>query len=148
MRFKCNKEPKCKFCGECCKFPSANLTEQDEESIKLSLFEKTGTLYIYPFNRFGLSISPKEKVILEEQANKLGKKIKILPKKIFLTNNGIITYDYFLDAKVCPFLDNNQCSIYEKRPKICRQFPKVENDNKEFLEFQKNNIIIKENYIQ
>ena len=146
MRFRCNKAEPCKFCGECCKFPSANLPNEDEERVKKALFEKTGTLYIYSFDRFGLSVNLKEKAILEEEAEKQDKKITILPKKVFITDKGPIIFDYFLDAKVCPFLKNNKCTIYKQRPNICRQFPKVENDNKDFLKFQEENNLIKEDY--
>lgn len=84
---------------------------------------------------------------MEHEAENKKIKTNVLPKKIFITEKGIIVYDYFIDADVCPFLTKeNRCGIYEKRPLICQQFPKVEYDNKEFLIFENENKIIKINY--
>jgi Fe-S-cluster containining protein len=148
MRFKCNKIEPCKFCAECCRFrEKIDFNEKEELNIKKALFEKTGTIYLYPFSRYTINITIKEKEILEKEAKKKGIKINILPKKIFITKEGIAVYDYFIDADVCPFLTKeNRCSIYEKRPLICQQFPKIEYDNTEFERFQKGNLIIKIGY--
>ena len=148
MRFKCNKKEPCVFCAECCRFrEKTDFNEKEELKIKKSLFSKTGTLYIYPLSRFTINITPQEKEVLEEEARKKGVKIDILPKKIFLSDKGIIIYDYFIDADVCPFLTSeNRCSIYEKRPLICKQFPKIEYNNSEFENFEKENKIVKVNY--
>lgn len=148
MRFKCNKKEPCLFCAECCRFREKNdFTEKEELKIKKSLFSKTGTLYLYLFSRYTINITPQEKEILEKEAEEKGVKIDILPKKIFISDKGIIIYDYFIDADVCPFLTSeNKCSIYEKRPLICRQFPKIEYDNSEFKEFENGNLIIKTDY--
>jgi Fe-S-cluster containining protein len=148
MRFKCDKKEPCIFCAECCRFREKNILDEKEElKVKKSLFLKTGTLYLFPFSRYTINITPKEKEILETEAKKNGVKINILPKKIFITEPGILIYDYFIDADVCPFLNSeNRCIVYEKRPLICQQFPKVEYDNKEFKEFERNNLIIKTGY--
>jgi Fe-S-cluster containining protein len=117
--------------------------------VKKALFAKTGTIYLFPFSRYTINITKEEKEILEKKAKEKRFKIKILPKKIFITEKGIVIYDYFIDADVCPFLDeNNRCSIYEFRPKICKEFPKVEYDNSNFIEFKQNNNIVGINYEQ
>ena len=148
MRFKCNKKEECKFCAECCRFrEKTDFNEKEESDIKRALFAKTGTLYLYPFSRYTINITAEEKKILEEVAKKKEIEINILPKKIFITDEGIIIYDYFIDADVCPFLTaDNKCSIYEKRPLICRQFPNIGYDNSDFLSFKNSHNIIKVNY--
>lgn len=148
MRFKCNKKEPCRFCAECCRFREKQVLDQNEElNVKKKLFAKTGTLYLFPFSRYTINITPQEKEILEKEASDKDVKINVLPKKIFLTDKGIIIYDYFIDADVCPFLTkDNRCSIYEKRPLICKQFPKVEYDNSEFGMFLNEIITIKINY--
>ena len=40
--------------------------------------------------------------------------------------NLAVCVHYWLDAP-CPFLINNECSIYEKRPLVCKGFPMVNN---------------------
>jgi Fe-S-cluster containining protein len=44
-----------------------------------------------------------------------------------LKSNTTIVFNYTLDGQDCPFLNDNLCSIYEKRPLVCRQFPCIQN---------------------
>ena len=38
-------------------------------------------------------------------------------------------WDWFVDHEVCPFLKgDNECTIYEYRPEICRMFPEIKNE--------------------
>lgn len=146
---RCTSNGDCKRCtAECCKFTDrASFPLEEELKIKKSLFEKTGTLYIYPFSRFTISVTPEEKKVLEIDAKNLGIKISFLPKKIFLTEEGIMIYDYFIDAEVCPFLtDDFLCRVYPHRPKICKDFPFGKYDNEEFLDFKNNTRVIKKDY--
>ncbi|MBD3164702.1 hypothetical protein GF323_05885 [Candidatus Woesearchaeota archaeon] len=147
MRFKCNKLVSCVSCGECCRFSEEpGLSDAEEERIKRALFRKTGTIYLYAFSRYTISITKQEKAVLEKEAEIKGISISILPKKIFITRSGIHIYDYFIDAKACPFLVNKRCVIYEKRPWICRQFPRISYDNADFIKFQNSNEIVKDDY--
>ena len=145
--FECGKIDSCRHCGACCNFrDNPGFDEEDELKIKISLFHKTGTLYLYPFSRYTINLLPKEKIILENDAKERHINITILPKKVFLSDKGIIEYDYFIDADVCPFLNNNRCLIYEHRPLICRQFPEIKYENSSFLKFQKETHIVKVDY--
>ena len=56
---------------------------------------------------------------------KIGSDRKILPYILFfdISNKVAIVNSYTLDEGACPFLKDNKCSIYEKRPVICRTFP-------------------------
>ena len=149
MRFKCNKELPCIGCAECCRFREKINLDEDEEKIKIALFQKTGTIYLYPFSRYTINITKDEKEILEKKARKKNLIIRILPKKVFLTKDSILIYDYFIDHDVCPFLtEENKCSIYESRPKICQDFPEMKYSNNVFEEFQKeyDKKVIKEDY--
>lgn len=40
------------------------------------------------------------------------------------TAEGILFKD-----RVCPFLDENKCSVYECRPEVCRSYPHLHKDN-------------------
>lgn len=42
--------------------------------------------------------------------------------------------DYVLQSVPCPFLeDNNECQIYEHRPKACREYPHTDRDKQSQL---------------
>jgi len=148
MKMNCCSDCPCVDYAECCHFPDGGMPEKEELSIKKELFKKTGTLYLYPFSKLTINITPKENEILKKEAKKLGIKVKFLPKKIFITKDNIVIYDYFIDSpsRICPFLKDNKCQIYPNRPEICRQFPNIKHDNTQFKQFQANNLIIKENY--
>jgi len=38
-------------------------------------------------------------------------------------NDMVMTYGYSINGERCPFLEDNQCSIYDVRPMTCRSFP-------------------------
>ena len=122
------------------------MDKNEEERIKRAIFMKTGVIYGFPLKKLGLSITFEEKTILEKAAARLKINIRILPKKIFVTERGVIVYDYFIDSDSCPFLKNNNCQVYEIRPKICRDFPKTKYDNRNFEIFCSQNNIIKNDY--
>lgn len=64
-------------------------------------------------------------LFIESDINRIAKHLKLKPGKF------IDTYlkkdednDYVLQTVPCPFLDSdNYCSIYEVRPKACREYP-------------------------
>ena len=147
MKFNCNKTEKCSCCSMCCHFREHDVVDDtDDDNIKRSLFVKTGVIYLYNLNKYTINLTPKEKEELLIEAKNRNIEIKILPKKIFLGEDYIYVYDYFIDAEICPFLVDKRCSIYEKRPKICREFPKIIYDSKEFHDFQDTHKIIKKEY--
>lgn len=88
----------CKGCGACCKdFGSGKC---------LPIFEW-------------------EKEILEQEAKKLGISLNIKPTVFLLDKKSgkAFAYKYGMFNMPCPFLINNKCSIYLKRPLICQKFP-------------------------
>jgi len=84
---------RCLQCGECCR----HLVGQ----------------------KFGMAVTPKEKRRLEILGGRRGVNPHLLP----LTWNGYKVTLYQFADKVCPFLKNNRCSIYEWRPLACRMYP-------------------------
>lgn len=64
-------------------------------------------------------------MIFEKDVDRLSKYLGIKPgelieKYLFLDNDGT----YAMKQTPCPFLgENNYCTIYEGRPKACREFP-------------------------
>ena len=125
LKYKCGLKGPCKKCGNCCRFRPIKI-EFDEEKVKREFYYATGFLYLFSFTRMTITLLPWEVKILKNEAKKRGISIKILPKKFVLKNNEAVPIDYFLDHDVCPFLSKNLCTIYEKRPLICRCFPDFE----------------------
>ena len=121
----------CVLCGRCCHFRREKALSADEElQIKQQVYAKTGVLYAYPFERFGLSLSTEEKKKFIEFAEKKGIEISIKPKKILhdVERGRFIVIDWFLDHDDCPFQDEKGCcSIYENRPQVCNDFPEIKN---------------------
>lgn len=125
---------KCKACrdaghcvrtGECCHIRE-NVTIKDEAKIKQQVYANSGVLYLYPLSRYTISLNHQESQYMREEAKRRGIKISILPKKVIYdpVDDIAIVYDWFVDHEVCPFLEGkNHCSIYDKRPNICQDFP-------------------------
>lgn len=95
MKFECKK------CGWCCKNFS-----QNKGISGLPLFEW-------------------EKDKFEKLAEKKGIKLYFQPTDlIFDKRSGKhICITFSMENEPCPFLENNQCSIYSERPIVCRSFP-------------------------
>ncbi len=131
--YECKNTLVCVKSGDCCQFNRKDfLTEEEDLKLKGQMYLKTGIIYLYPFSRYTISLSLEEKKRLEKEAKKQGKKIKILPKKIFydLDNDKVHVIDYFLDKDgPCTFYEG-KCTIYEKRPAVCRHFPKKDFEHK------------------
>jgi len=91
----------CKHCGQCCK--------------RFGLGEKNF-----------LPIFEWEAREFEVQAKKKGILVDVKPNRMFFEeiNRKIVILGYGLYSSPCPFLTkDNDCSVYEKRPIICRRFP-------------------------
>lgn len=93
---------KCKKCGFCC-----------------SNFGKDKAL---PFFEWEISKIKKE-------AEKRSIKLRIKPLNLMFDKKlGIYFFpQYGMLNEPCPFLKNNKCSIYHKRPLVCKMFPVVKN---------------------
>ncbi|MBN2112136.1 YkgJ family cysteine cluster protein [Candidatus Woesearchaeota archaeon] len=122
----CN-EKVCKRCGWCCTNlgKEIDLTEDEELKLKKHIFNKVGVVYIRTLRKFYLALSPEEARVLKNEAKKLGINLEVLPNKLIYDkdNNKVIVYDYYLNHDSCPFYKKNLCTVYEKRPASCRQFP-------------------------
>ncbi|MBU0461033.1 MAG: YkgJ family cysteine cluster protein [Nanoarchaeota archaeon] len=134
--YNCKKTLVCERCGDCCRFRSPqSFTHAEDLSIRKAMYEKAGIIYIYPLDRFTISITDKEKDVFETRAKELKVKVHILPKKVILKEGKIIVLDWFLDHDVCPFLEGtNTCRIYDDRPLICKVFPRTKYSKEEEME--------------
>jgi Fe-S-cluster containining protein len=75
-------------------------------------------------NNSGLALFFDEKELLIKEAKNKGIELSIKPFRAFMAkNNKIIVFKWFLNHDACPFLINDSCAIYDKRPLICRSFP-------------------------
>jgi Fe-S-cluster containining protein len=96
MKFECKK------CGKCC-----TIIKNNEKSMG------------------GLPLFEWEKEELEKIALENGIKLMIGPTDLVFDkkSNSYICINFSLKQEPCVFLKDNKCSIYEKRPFICRYFP-------------------------
>ena len=72
-------------------------------------------------------------LVLEDEIQPICNKFGILKEEF---KNKYLEKDeeegeYIINKKPCPFLDNNQCSIYDIRPEDCKSFPHLHKE--EFL---------------
>jgi Fe-S-cluster containining protein len=99
------------------------------------------------FGKIGVLLLPKEKKDIEEQAESLGIKIRILPRLgVGKSDEGAIPESVLAyqlmgkerDGNICPFLETegpersphggSPCTIYDKRPAACKAYPLVSID--------------------
>lgn len=75
--------------------------------------------------------------IYDKDIERMAKALKIKPSKVLDTYLKIDEDgDYVFKSMPCPFLmDDNYCSIYESRPKACREYPHT--DRKNFAQIYK-----------
>lgn len=137
-KFVCQEGQPCNRCGGCCKIrENFRMDVKDEHHIKEQVYRRTRVLYLYPLNRYTISLSHEEKARLERIGKERNVPINILPKKVIYdaVNDKAQVWDWFVDHNVCPFLKgDNECTIYEDRPEICRMFPEIKNE--QFFEIQ------------
>jgi len=131
-RFPCQDGEPCNRCGGCCKIrENFRMDVVDELTIKQKVYARTRVLYLYPMNRYTISLSNEEKARLERIAKERNISISILPKKVIydVKTDKAVVWDWFVDHEICPFLKgDNECTIYEDRPEICRMFPEIKNE--------------------
>lgn len=133
----CSKEP-CSRCGRCCRefFTDVGLTEEEDRKIRQSIYSTTGIIYPHPVV-MRLCVSPEEAEAMKAEAKNRGIALKIIPNKVVYDseNDKVVVIDFILDHDQCPFVsDENLCSIYGKRPRVCRQFPNIESNMPEIKE--------------
>lgn len=99
------KNFECLKCGKCCKNFGSN-----------SSFS-------------GLPLFEWEKEEFEKLAKEKGICLKISPTNVIYDKKSktYVNISYFMENQPCPFLKENKCSIYQKRPIVCRSFPLARN---------------------
>jgi Fe-S-cluster containining protein len=129
-RFKCNKKAPCLRCGGCCHIREKEFLDKDEDlQVRKGIYAKAGIIYLYPMSRYTISLTNEEKTVMEKLAKEKKIKLRVLPKKVVIQDDKVIVIDWFVDHEVCPFYKDNECTIYEHRPKVCSIFPEVHNKN-------------------
>jgi len=137
--FSCKNSLNCTSCGKCCIIRNKELktyfSETEDLYLREKIYENKGIIYLYPLDNYTISISIDERKKLINLAKNRNIKLKVLPKKIIITDGKIHIIDYFLDHDVCPFLKPpNFCNIYKHRPKVCKVFPKPYSIQNKILE--------------
>jgi len=131
-KFPCQDGEPCNRCGGCCHIrENFRMDVPDEQSIKQKVYARTRVLYLFPLNRYTISLSHEEAKRLAQLGKERSVKVSILPKKVIYDakNDKVFVWDWFVDHEVCPFLKgDNECTIYADRPEICRMFPKIKNE--------------------
>lgn len=109
----------CKQCGMCCSEMSADASMPD---IFPAFFHSAFMLHCC---KPGLTVFDWEAKEMFHEAEKRCIKLSIVPYKLVydLNKNCTIVMQYSVADKKCPFLINNKCMVYDKRPLICRLFP-------------------------
>lgn len=77
------------------------------------------------------SISP---MITDKDVERLSKALKIKPSQVIERYMHLDEeHDYVFNSTPCPFLmGDNYCSVYENRPKACREYPHT--DRRRFVQ--------------
>jgi Fe-S-cluster containining protein len=107
----------CTHCAVCCK--SFKVVEK-----KISK-DASGIFYTVDQRSRVLSLWRWEADRLRKRADKLGIHSRIRPLSYIVDskNSKAIIIVWYLDSDVCPFLNDDRCSIWEQRPFSCKQFP-------------------------
>ncbi len=127
----------CSMCGNCCKTIGKadpdKLTEWDKKLMKEAelIEEKKGgvntypLVSIYPEGTEGLYLFEWEYKRIKRIAEEKGIKIKLIPSWAVydLKSNKTLISNWCLEGEICPFLEDNKCSIYKNRPIECKRYP-------------------------
>ncbi len=110
----------CLCCGECCQ----SFLSDGYRDKKIGEFDEQRP-FIINLNRLYLPFFDWEIDDFLQELKKINSTRKIVLGKVSfdLKSERTIVHNYTLDGQDCPFLSNNKCNIYEKRPIICKQFP-------------------------
>src|SRR3989344_2421971 len=131
-KFVCQDGEPCNRCGGCCHIrENFHMEVEDDIGIKEQVYRRLCVLYLYPFNRYTISLTHEEAERLKGIAAARNTTISILPKKVIYdaAKDKAIVWDWFVDHEFCPFLEGaNKCTIYDQRPEICRMFPEIKNE--------------------
>jgi Fe-S-cluster containining protein len=116
---KLDEKFQCKKCSHCCSTIQLDLEAQ-------GLFPGYfNSAYILHCCKPSLTLFDWEAKEMNEIAEKEGINFKLMPYKLVYDTKTktTIIMQYAVVHDVCPFLKFSQCSIYDKRPLICRLFP-------------------------
>jgi Fe-S-cluster containining protein len=118
---------KCSMCSFCC----SNLGRKSNEKPSEEKKEESQLNLIPPFQLYpkkdGLHLYEFEYKKLKKLAEDKGIKVKFSPFMILfdLNTDKCLVLDWFIDEKICPFLKDNKCIIYDERPLLCRRYPLI-----------------------
>lgn len=124
----------CTECSRCCNSTLFSRGEAKNQQDGKVAAEEKGPVYTNA-GAVGLPVLDFEKVEMEGEAKRLGIETSFAPEKFCfdsLTRTKIVA-SWKLEGSPCPFLSKkNRCTIYPKRPFICRHFPIMMKNNKAF----------------
>lgn len=107
----------CTHCAVCCR--SFKIVERTVSK------DDAGIFYTVDQRSRVLSLWRWEADRLRKRANELGMQVKIRPLSFLVDsqNSKAIVIVWYLEGDVCPFLEDERCSIWKDRPFSCKQFP-------------------------
>ncbi|PIE83046.1 MAG: zinc/iron-chelating domain-containing protein [Candidatus Contendobacter odensis] len=103
----------CKGCGACCRqlVPIAEIEARQLRQVVEDMPEPRKSTILARFE------AAKQQLQAAGLLDRLRK-----PNQVDDNDVNTVGLDYFLQGIACPFLEDESCSIYEKRPLICREY--------------------------
>jgi Fe-S-cluster containining protein len=108
----------CRRCGACCRdFTGYRHVEEHTFRDRITFI----------LNRPHLVLQDWEADLLQKELDAIGSATMIIPSLVFfdMLNSRTIVFTYSIESVECPLLVQNSCSIYRKRPLVCRIYPCV-----------------------
>lgn len=75
--------------------------------------------------RVGLSLSNAEASALLDEASRRGMRVAMHPRTYLIETRrrAAVVLDWHMPSVVCPFYADFRCTVYERRPLVCRAYP-------------------------
>lgn len=115
----------CKQCGDCCKNFSIQLSEEAKDEKIIFYLEDKVSMVLWEWE--------KNELIKEAETRDIyfaAKPVSFFFDKI---SNTPVLLSWTMSHDSCPFLSDGKCSIYDKRPFVCRMFPLVKSGLFDFV---------------
>lgn len=107
----------CTECGDCCR----------RFEVVIDPWVEEGIVHMVRDGSIGVEVWPWEarELITSSMAGDLG--LVLLPSNIIVDSmrKRAVALSYFIANEDCPFQEGKLCTIYTKRPNVCRYFPLV-----------------------
>jgi len=119
----------CKKCGACCKNIRARYGKIEPKEIEEHFEEqckgKNGIYQLLEPSEVTIPLFEWEVEALSKEAKKRGFELKVKPYLAIydIMEDQILSIRWILDYDDCPFYTDEGCSVYSKRPLVCRFFP-------------------------